>query len=242
MSAQLGLHPGTSVTGAPVASATHISDGPALRAKNDLVTGYNNAAGQASTALATAELSGRRFVAGAYKASSALRLSAGSVTLDAQGDPNAVFIFQIGSTLISGSGTSVALVNGAQACNVFWQVGSSATFGTGTTFVGTVMALTTITANTAATFNGRLLARNAAVNLDTNTIITSGCAPGTAGGDGTTGPGNVGRVAHGRSGSARQRLESQGHRAAATRPGIAGLTGLAGLAGITGLAWDQGLR
>ena len=98
--------------------------------------------------------------------------------LDAQGDPNAVFIFQIGSTLITGSNTTVQLINGAQACNVFWQVGSSATLGTGTRFVGTVMADETITANTAATIHGRLLARTAAVNLDTNTITQSNCAIG----------------------------------------------------------------
>jgi len=111
-------------------------------------------------------------------ASSSLLLSAGSVILDAQGDPNAVFIFQVGSTLITGSNTTVQLINGAQACNVFWQVGSSATLGTGTHFVGTVMANETITANTAATIHGRLLARTAAVNLDTNTITQSNCAIG----------------------------------------------------------------
>jgi hypothetical protein len=185
MSAQLGLHPGTAVTGAPVASAYQIANGPALQAKSDLVKAYKNAAGQASTPLSSAQLSGARFTAGIYRASSELKLSAGSVTLDAQGDPNALFIFQIGSALTTLSATSVALVNGAQACNVFWQVGSSATFGTGSTFVGNVMALTTITAKTGATFNGRLLARNGAVNLDTNTIITSACAPGTTGSDGS---------------------------------------------------------
>jgi type VI secretion system secreted protein VgrG len=101
------------------------------------------------------------------------------VTLDAQGDPGAVFIFQIGSTLITGSNTSVALINGAQACNVFWQVGSSATLGTGTRFAGTVMASASITARTAATIHGRLLARTGAVTLDTNTITTSSCAGGS---------------------------------------------------------------
>jgi type VI secretion system secreted protein VgrG len=119
-------------------------------------------------------------------ASSSLLLSAGSVTLDARGDPNAVFIFQIGSTLITGSNTSVSLVNGAQACNVFWQVGSSATLGTGTRFVGTVMAAETITANTAATIHGRLLASVGAVNLDTNTITTSNCASSVTGSGGGT--------------------------------------------------------
>ena len=200
MSAQLGLHPGTAVSGAPVASAYQIDNAPAEQAKSDLVTAYNNAAGQASTPLASDELSGARFTAGAYKGS-ALSLSAGSVTLDAQGDPNAVFIFQIASTLITGSGTSVALVNGAQACNVFWQVGSSATHATNSTFVGTVMALTTISAKTGATFNGRLLARNGAVTLEKNTITTSRCAPGTTGGSPTTGgPGSDGSPTDGTDG------------------------------------------
>jgi hypothetical protein len=113
-----------------------------------------------------------------------LLLSSGSVTLDAQGDPNAVFIFQIGSTLITGSNTTVLLVNGAQACNVFWQVGSSATLGTGTRFVGTVMASASITATTAATIHGRLLAQTGAVTLDTNTITTSNCASSAGGGGG----------------------------------------------------------
>ena len=103
-----------------------------------------------------------------------------------------MFIFQIGSTLITGSNTTVQLINGAQACNVFWQVGSSATLGTGTHFVGTIMAAETITANTAATIHGRLLAQTAAVNLDTNTITTSNCAEG--GGDGNDDARRNGRI------------------------------------------------
>jgi hypothetical protein len=120
-----------------------------------------------------------------------LLLSSGRVTLDAQGDPNAVFIFQIGSKLTTGSNTAVQLINGAQACNVFWQVGSSATLGTGTRFVGTIMAWASITATTGATIHGRLLAQTAAVTLDTNTITTSNCASsagGTGGGTETTTP------------------------------------------------------
>ena len=112
------------------------------------------------------------------------RASDGAVTLDAQGTPNAVLIFQVGTTLTTGSNTSVSLINGAQACNVFWQIGSSATLGTGTRFVGTVMAAATITANTAATIHGRLFAQTGAVNLDTNTITKSTCAAG--GGETTT--------------------------------------------------------
>jgi hypothetical protein len=192
MFGDLGLSPGSSVTGAPhVLGQTHIDDAVAIGAKNDLTTAYNDAAGRPTNGSAGTDLAGQTFTAGVRTASSSLLLSSGSVTLDAQGDPNAVFVFQIGSTLITGSATTVLLVNGAQACNVFWQVGSSATLGTGTRFVGTIMASATITANTAATIHGRLLAQTAAVNLDTNTITTSNCASsvtGSGGGTETTTP------------------------------------------------------
>jgi hypothetical protein len=181
----LGLSPGSSVTGAPhVLGQTHVDDAVAIAAKNDLTTAYNGAASRPSNGSAGTDLAGQVFLPGVRTASSSLLLSSGSVTLDAQGNPDAVFIFQIGSTLITGSNTSVSLINGAQACNVFWQVGSSATLGTGTSFVGTVMALASITANTAATIHGRLLARNGAVTLDTNTITTSNCASSVSGGGG----------------------------------------------------------
>ncbi len=177
MFGDLGLAPGSSVTGAPhVLGATHVDDAVAIQAKTELTTAYNDAAGRPTEGSAGTDLAGQTFTAGVRTASSALLLSSGSVILDAQGDPNAVFIFQVGSTLITGSNTTVQLINGAQACNVFWQVGSSATLGTGTKFVGTVMAAETITANTAATIHGRLLAQTAAVNLDTNTITQSNCA------------------------------------------------------------------
>jgi hypothetical protein len=187
MFGDLGLSPGSSVTGAPhVLGATHVDDAVAVGAKSSLTTAYNGAASRPSNGSAGTDLSGQVFLPGVRTASSSLLLSSGSVTLDAQGDPDAVFIFQIGSTLITGSGTTVLLAGGAQACNVFWQVGSSATLGTGTRFVGTVMALATITANTAATIHGRLLAQTGAVNLDTNTITTSNCASSSSGSGGGT--------------------------------------------------------
>ena len=190
MFGDLGLSPGSSVTGAPhVLGATHVDDAVAIGAKSSLTTAYNDAASRPSSGSAGTDLAGQVFLPGVRTAGSSLLLSSGAVTLDAQGDPNAVFIFQIPSTLITASNTAVMLINGAQACNVFWQVGSSATFGTGTAFVGTVMASATITANTAATIHGRLLARTGAVNLDTNTITTSNCASsagGTGGGTETT--------------------------------------------------------
>ncbi|MFI4989894.1 MAG: ice-binding family protein [Solirubrobacterales bacterium] len=179
MFGDLGLSPGSSVTGAPhVLGATHVDDAVAIGAKSSLTTAYNDAASRPTNGSAGTDLTGQTFTAGVRTASSSLLLSSGSVTLDAQGDPNAVFIFQIGTTLTTASNTSVSLINGAQACNVFWQVGSSATLGTGTRFVGTVMAAATITANTAATIHGRLLAQTGAVNLDTNTITNSTCAGG----------------------------------------------------------------
>ncbi|MBA3807723.1 MAG: DUF3494 domain-containing protein [Solirubrobacterales bacterium] len=190
MFGDLGLTPGSSVTGAPqVLGQTHVDDAVAIGAKNALTTAYNDAASRPSSGSAGTELSGQTFLAGVRTASGSLLLSAGALTLDAQGDPNAVFIFQVGSTLITGSNTSVLLVNGAQACNVFWQVGSSATLGTGTRFLGTVMAAATITANTAATIHGRLLAQTGAVNLDTNTITNSNCNAGTNGGGEVAGGG-----------------------------------------------------
>jgi hypothetical protein len=186
MFGDLGLSPGSSVTGAPhVLGQTHVDDAVAIGAKNALTTAYNDAASRPTNGSAGTDLAGQTFTPGVRNASSSLLLSSGSVTLDAQGDPNAVFIFQIGSTLITGSNTTVQLINGAQACNVFWQVGSSATLGTGTRFIGTVMASATITANTAATIHGRLLAQTGAVNLDTNTITNSNCAAGAGGGGGT---------------------------------------------------------
>jgi len=187
MFGDLGLSPGSSVTGAPhVLGETHVDDAVAIGAKNALTSAYNDAASRPSNGSAGTDLAGQVFLPGVRTASSSLLLSSGSVTLDAQGNPNAVFIFQIGTTLITGSNTSVKLINGAQACNVFWQVGSSATLGTGTSFVGTIMAAATITANTAATIHGRLLASTAAVNLDTNTITTSSCASSETGYGGGT--------------------------------------------------------
>jgi hypothetical protein len=202
----LGLSPGSSVTGAPhVLGETHVDDAVAIGAKDALTTAYNNAASRPSNGSAGTDLAGQVFLPGVRTASSSLLLSSGSVTLDAQGNPNAVFIFQIGSTLITASNTTVLLVGGAQACNVFWQVGSSATLGTGTSFAGTIMASASITANTAATIHGRLLAQTGAVTLDTNTITTSSCASsesGIGGGTETTSGGEAGGGTAGSGGSA----------------------------------------
>jgi hypothetical protein len=169
----LGLSPGTSVTGFPpgqVNGSTHVADSVALQAQTDLTAAYNNAAARPVTATIPTELGGTTVTPGAYNSAAGTFGITGTVTLDAQGDPNAVFIFQAASTLITAAASNVSLINGAQASNVFWVVGSSATLGTGSTLQGTVMALASITVTTGATVNGRLLARNAAVTLDTDTV------------------------------------------------------------------------
>ncbi|WP_329254445.1 ice-binding family protein [Streptomyces sp. NBC_01478] len=185
----LGVSPGTAITGFPpgtVNGAMHAADAVALQAKSDLVTGYNNAAGQAPdvtypTAPDPVELGGRTLNPGVYKAPISAGIT-GTLTLDAHGNPNAVWVFQIGSTLTTASGSHVSLVNGASPCNVYWQIGSSATLGTNSTFVGTIMAQESITVTTGTTIAGRALARTGAVTLDNNTIDRGTCAPG-----GTTG-------------------------------------------------------
>ena len=191
---ELGLHPGTAVTGFPpgtVIGAQQINNAVAQQAKTDLTTAYTDAAGRPLTATLPPDVGGRTLTAGVYRTGGVASLGlTGNLTLDAQGDPNAVFIFQIGSTLVTASDSSVSLINGAQSCNVYWQVGSSATLGTRTVFRGNILALTSISAVTGATVDGRLLARNAAVTLDTNTVTRSQCAAGT--GPGTTGPGTTG--------------------------------------------------
>jgi len=151
------------------AAATAVDD-----AKADLVLAYDDAAGRIPVNTVSADLGGQTLVPGVYNSASSLGLT-GTLTLDAENDPDAVFIFQAGSTLTTASASSVVLINGAQPCNVFWQVGSSATFGTTTDFVGHVFALTSITANNRATFDGQLLARNGAVTLDENTIVNDLC-------------------------------------------------------------------
>lgn len=178
ISGDLGLSPGTSVTGFPpgtVNGTQHVADAGADQAQSDLTTAYNNAAGQGSTGAISADLAGQTLTPGVYTSASSIGLS-GEVTLDGGGDADAVFIFQAGSTLTTGSGSSVTLINGAQACNVFWQVGSSATLGTSTAFKGNILALTSATLNNGANVEGRVLARNGAVTLDNNVINKATCA------------------------------------------------------------------
>ncbi|GGW55004.1 ice-binding family protein [Streptomyces xantholiticus] len=197
----VGVHPGTSISGFPpgtVNGTLHSGDTVAEQAKTDLVAAYNDAAGQASNGALPPDAGGLTLVPGVYTASSSLGLT-GTLTLDAQGDPNAVWVFQVGSTLTTASNSSVSLINGASPCNVFWQIGSSATLGTGTTFVGTIMAKAAITVTTGATIDGRALAEVEAVTLDTNRITRPECAGSTTTttGDAATGDAATGDAATG---------------------------------------------
>jgi hypothetical protein len=171
----LGLSPGSAVTGFPPATLTppavmHVTDPSAAQAQLDLTTAYNYAAGLPGGAVLPGDLSGLTFAPGLYTNSSTVMLSAGNVTLDAQGNANAVFIFQIGSTLTTIGSTQVILAGGAQAKNVFWQVSSSATLGTNSIFQGTILSLQSVSLDTGATLTGRALARNAAVTMDASTV------------------------------------------------------------------------
>ena len=183
ISGSLGVSPGTAVTGFPPVTVkdgtTHAADGVAAQAELDLKPAYNDAAGRKSTAtISNKELAGRKLVPGVYTSASTLGLS-GALTLNGQGKSNAVFIFQVGSGLTAGSGSRVSLIGGAKPCNVFWQVGASAAIGTTSRFVGTIMALTSITMATHATLDGRALARNGDVTLESNTIKKATCAKST---------------------------------------------------------------
>ncbi len=183
LNGNLGVSPGSAITGFPPGlllppAVQHAADAPALQAQAALVTAYNDAAGRPVSANVAADLAGRTLVAGVYRATGPLGLT-GTVTLDGQGDQNSVFIFQIPSTLITASSSHVLVLNGAQACHVYWQVGSSATLGTASDFKGTVLALTSIAVQTAATVQGRTLARNGAVTLDNNVFSTPSCTTTT---------------------------------------------------------------
>ena len=170
----LGVSPGTAVTGFPpgaVNGTIHAGDSVAAQAQLDLTTAYNDAAGRTVGAVDVAgDLGGRTFPPALYRSTSSLEISSGDVTLDALGDQNAVFIFQMASTLTTTVGRQVILIGGAKASNIYWQVGSSATLGASSVFEGNILALTSITMATGATLDGRALALNGAVTLDTNTI------------------------------------------------------------------------
>ncbi len=172
----LGLSPGSSVGGFPpgiLNGTLRINDVIVNQAKLDLTAAYNDAAGRSCTDMVTlsGNIGGLTLTPGLYKSTSSLAISSGDLTFDALGNPNAVFIIQIASTLTTTSGRKVILSGGASASNIFWQVGTSATFGTTSEFKGTIMAMQSITFNTGAKLDGRALARNGAVVMAGNTIV-----------------------------------------------------------------------
>jgi len=171
----MGISPGSSLGGFPpgiIVGVQHVNDADATTAKLDLTTAYNSAAGRTLAPVSVAgNVGGRTLYPGLYKSTSSLEISSGDLTLDAQGNSDAVWIFQIASTLTTTPGRKVILSGGAKATNVYWQVGTSATLGTTTSFKGSIMADQSITMNTGATLEGRVLARIGGVSLSGNTIV-----------------------------------------------------------------------
>jgi len=175
----LGLTPGTSITGFPagiINGNRQVANPAAVQAQVDLTTAYLNAYGQTPVTTVPTELGGTMKTAGIYDSADGTFAITGTLTLDGQGNPDSVFIFKTASTLITDGASSVNLINGAQACNVFWQVGSSATLGTNSTFKGNILTLTSATLTTGANVEGRVLSRNGAVTLDSSTITRAVCA------------------------------------------------------------------
>jgi len=173
----LGLSPGSAVTGFPpgtvVGGAIHIADSAAGLAQGDLTAAYTDAATRPTPIVVSGDLGGLTLAPGLYKSTSTLNIT-GILKLDGQGNVNSVFIFQVGSALTTASTSQIILQGGAQAANIFWQIGSSATLGTNSIFHGTIMAQDSITLTTGVALDGRALARTGAVTLDTNTLVNPG--------------------------------------------------------------------
>jgi hypothetical protein len=181
LTGDLGVAPGTALVGfglpAVVNGAVHDDDGVAAEAQLDLTTAYDVAAGQPvapADDLTGQNLGNKVLTAGAYRFTSSAQLT-GALTLDAQGDPNAQFVFEIGSALTTASASSVLMVNGASPCNVYWQVGTSAMLGSTTAFQGNLMALASISLDNGASVVGRVLARNGQISLINNVLSAGGC-------------------------------------------------------------------
>jgi hypothetical protein len=175
LTGDLGVSPGSAVVGFPPATLTgsqQVGNATSAQAMADLTIAYNNVKGKTTSPVTVSgNLGGRTLPPGLYKSTSSLSISSGDLTLDAQGDGDAVFLFQMASTLTTTSGRKVILSGGAKSSNVFWQVGSSATLGTTSVFKGTIMANQSITLNTGASLNGRALARIGAVTLAGNAVV-----------------------------------------------------------------------
>ena len=214
----LGVWPGNAITGFPpgiVLGTIHNNDAVAMQAQMDALTGYNYLAGLASTQNLTGQdLGGLTLDPGVYFFASSAQMT-GTLTLDFQGMSNMNVVFQIGSTFTSASASKVNIINAGMNDQVYWQVGSSATLGTTTDFVGSIIANQSITLNTGANITcGRAIALNGAVTMDTNNIDTGNCAS-------TPEPGTLSLLGSG--------IVAAGTAAwPATFPGF-GLAGLAGL-------------
>ena len=183
LTGDIGTYPTSAITGlgnVTLTGTNHDNDAVTQIAKTDLHTAFNDAAGRSADVTYSGgfDLAGLTLVAGVYHDASSLFLS-GTLTLDAQGNPDAVWIFQAGSTLTTASASDVNLINGAMPCNVFWVVGSSATLGTDSNFAGTILAQTSISLTTGANVEGRALAQDGAVTMDTNHLALPDC-PGVA--------------------------------------------------------------
>lgn len=183
----VGVSPGTSVTGFPPGvvqppAIIETTGATTVQAQIDLTAAYVDAAGRSVEFTQTnPDLAGQTLIPGVYAATAKAPLGlTGQLVLDGQNNPNAVFIFQTDSTLITSSGSSILLINGATECNVFWQVGSSATLATGSSFVGNILALTSVTVESGAVVRGRTLARNGAVTLDNAAFTQPSCVPSVA--------------------------------------------------------------
>ncbi len=177
LSGDLGVSPGTAITGFPpglAGGSTHAGDTAAAQAQSDVVIAYDDTASRAPTANVAGDLVGQTLTAGVYKSTGPIAVS-GTLTLDGQGNPNSVFIFQVASTLITASASHISTINGAQACHIYWQVASSAILGTASEFQGTVLALTSISVTNGTTVKGRALARNGQVSLENNVFTAPTC-------------------------------------------------------------------
>lgn len=175
----VGIFPGTDYTGQETVTSDgvlHLADEVAGVAQGDLTTAYDNAAGRTPIQTISSELGGTTLKPGVYNSTDGSFQITGILTLDGNNETDPVFIFQTESTLITAADSSVSLINGAVYCRTFWQVGSSATLGSYSGFVGHIFALTSITAETGASVQGQLLARNGAVTLDSNDIMNGFCA------------------------------------------------------------------
>jgi uncharacterized repeat protein (TIGR01451 family) len=190
VSGNVGASAGTSITGFPPGTVlngtVHIADAAALAAQNALSAAYVNLAARPCTAALNSPLSGTTLTPGVYCFDSSAALT-GALVLDAQGNPGAEFVFKIGTALTTASGATISLINGASACNVYWQIGSSATLGTSTFFSGNLLAQASVTVGTGATLAGRAMARTGSVTLDTNAVNAPQSCVGGSGGSGGTG-------------------------------------------------------